>query len=620
MLPRTRSILLLALFLAPTACRPPVSTRTIDPKSRAAPQRSGLLLGEKLNAATLQTLRLLNLHEEQEPTAVISKLNGRLAASRDEEILAAQADLLLATARVIEGSNPHRALGWYMLATARAWEYLFESSPLTLKRALDRRFLDMLEVYNLALAQYLRLRHETHGTIGDHIQGAIYEIVAVRVERRPDLYDPADFDRIIPSRALKIRGLRNHHRRDGIGARLVGVKENRRRSPIDRFLPLAGQVTPVTAVLVFDRRASGVRRDATLTFYDPRDLDGVRIGTSELPLAADFTAPYAYLAASIDLQRIARQGMVQAELALEHQGLFMLQPYDAQRIPIVMVHGLRSSPLAWAELTNDLLGDPRIRGSYQIWHYMYATSVPFLSAGRIFRDTLEDLRRTLDPSGRDPAVGSMVIIAHSMGGLLTRTLVSDSGSHLWEAAFEVPPELLKGLASDIETARQTYFFHPKPYIDRVIFIAVPHRGSDLADGFRGRLTSSFFEQPEEFKDVFRRLAEMNSEAVTDGMRAPLARGGPTSIRAMSPSHPMIRRLADLPIDDRIPFHSILGDRGRAAGEQDSGTDGRVTYDSAHLQGAESEKILPAKHDVYDHPLAIAEIKRILKQHLQERPP
>jgi hypothetical protein len=41
-------------------------------------------------------------------------------------------------------------------------------------------------------------------------------------------------------------------------------------------------------------------------------------------------------------------------------GLFLLHPYMADLIPVVFVHGTASSPALWAEMANELVGDPNI--------------------------------------------------------------------------------------------------------------------------------------------------------------------------------------------------------------------------------------------------------------------
>ncbi|MEM7350713.1 MAG: alpha/beta hydrolase [Acidobacteriota bacterium] len=576
-----------------------------------------------MSLETRQTLRLLNLDRRwhENPTAVISTLETTRPALTGHAAVAATAELLQHLARAIEVNEPERALGWHLLAATRAYEFLFEAAPVTVERTFDRRFQRTRHVYNSALADYLRLRQTLGKGLQDHVQGAVFEIIALRVEDRCELWDPPTFDQFIPSRDLKVKGFRNNHRRSGLGTALTAIRQNNQTEWIERFIPSEGYVNPATAVLTFepgDSTSPGRTRRATLTFYDPRRTETMELGGVRLPLTADFTTPFGYLAGSTNLQRAGVQGFLQSEKALERQGLFMLEPYDPNKIPLIMVHGLRSSPLAWAELTNDLSGEPRIRDAYQIWHYRYATSLPFLFSGRLFRQTLEELRQTLDPTGRDPAVNSMVFVAHSMGGLLTKTLATSSGESLWETTFQAPPEELRGLLSDIEAARQTFIFEAKPYVDRVIFIAVPHRGSSRADSLIGQLGSSLVALPESFKSIFRRVTEANYEVLSEEMRRLLAKGGPTSVRALSPQHPVIRALAEIPIEEAIPFHTLLGDRGLVHGHEAAGSDGWVTYDSAHLEGAASELVLPARHDLYEHPLAIAEVKRILKLHLEAR--
>jgi hypothetical protein len=41
-----------------------------------------------------------------------------------------------------------------------------------------------------------------------------------------------------------------------------------------------------------------------------------------------------------------------------------IQPYDPNKIPILFIHGLISSPVSWQNLTNDLCSDPKIFEHY----------------------------------------------------------------------------------------------------------------------------------------------------------------------------------------------------------------------------------------------------------------
>jgi pimeloyl-ACP methyl ester carboxylesterase len=154
-----------------------------------------------------------------------------------------------------------------------------------------------------------------------------------------------------------------------------------------------------------------------LSFWDPREVKSIAVGQTSVPLAGDFTTPYAYLLAQGEIGHLAHDGMEETEDLEALLGLYLLEPYDPDKIPIVMVHGIRSSALAWMELTNDIHGDSEIRDSYQVWQYVYPTSLPYLSAAVLLRRSIEAARQALDPEGTDAATSSMVMVAHSMGGL-----------------------------------------------------------------------------------------------------------------------------------------------------------------------------------------------------------
>jgi hypothetical protein len=91
---------------------------------------------------------------------------------------------------------------------------------------------------------------------------------------------------------------------------------------------------------------------------------------------------------------------------------------------------------------------------------------------------------------------------------------------------------------------------------------------------------------------------------------------PTSVDNMSPGHPFIRALAESPIDPAITAHSIIAVLGE--GPITGKTDGVVAYESAHIDGVESEKVVRSPHSTQGHPETIEEVRRILREHLTER--
>jgi hypothetical protein len=570
-------------------------------------------------AETRQTLRLLNLEGRLggNNLAIIAVLNGYRRAAPDLDLLAAEAELDFLRAQRLETPRRAWAAGWYLLSAARAYEYLVGALESPLDRSFDPRFVQMNDLCSRAVGAYLRFLEEEGGGIRDHERQTRYESFRVLIEGGPDLLDPTAWDSMLVTRDLRVKGLRNRYRRGGIGTTLVTVRDNPQQSPLDHFFPHEGIINPATAVMRFEssRAASeSSLRTATLSFRDPRKVSSISIGGASVPLAGDFTTPYAYLLAQGEMRRLDRTDLDETENLEDLLGLYLLEPYDPDKIPVVMVHGIRSSPMAWMELTNDLIGDPELRSSYQVWQYVYPTSLPYLSAAVLLRRSIEAARQALDPEGDDAATGSMIIVAHSMGGLLAKTMVVDSGMKLWDATFTVPPEQLAAVAQDRELMREGLIFEHKPYVSRVVFIATPHRGSALAGSVVGQLGSSLMDLPEDYQSLLQRVAGANPGAVTPAMQELLARGGPTSIRAMAPDYPLLQVFAELPIEEGVPYHSIMGDRGEI--DDDRRGDGVVPYESSHLEGAASELVVAAGHGVYAHPVAIAEIKRILKHHLR----
>jgi len=187
------------------------------------------------------------------------------------------------------------------------------------------------------------------------------------------------------------------------------------------------------------------------------------------------------------------------------------------------------------------------------------------------------------------AARTVDVFAHSMGGLLTKTVVSDSGDQLWERAFQKRSADLELSAALRQQLDRLLRFQRAPFITRVVFIAVPHRGSLLAESFAGRIGRMLIAVPASVLTPVRLLTEHAGTALAPDVLAALQED-PTSIRGLSPQNPMIQALVGGAIDKGAPFHSIIRDRGLGDGEQ--GSDGVVPYKSSHLEGAESELFAP----------------------------
>src|SRR5213595_1763464 len=90
-------------------------------------------------------------------------------------------------------------------------------------------------------------------------------------------------------------------------------------------------------------------------------------------------------------------------------GLYFLQPYDPDRIPVVFVHGLISTPFSWVQTINGLQADPEIRKRYQFWVFAYPTGNPVLYSALRLREELAKVDKLY------PDHKGYVLVGHSMG-------------------------------------------------------------------------------------------------------------------------------------------------------------------------------------------------------------
>ena len=155
-------------------------------------------------------------------------------------------------------------------------------------------------------------------------------------------------------------------------------------------------------------------------------------------IGGDFSAPFAAIVSRTRFIFQRWQGLFRMEHFANRQGIFFLEPYDPEKIPVLMVHGILSSPLMWRDLTNRIMGDPLLQKKYQVWHYTYATGLPILTSANMFREQLDGVNIALQRAGLPPHK-AIVLIGHSLGGLLAKIMVSDSHDLIWNKFFTVPP-------------------------------------------------------------------------------------------------------------------------------------------------------------------------------------
>jgi pimeloyl-ACP methyl ester carboxylesterase len=432
----------------------------------------------------------------------------------------------------------------------------------------------------------------------------------IRTERHGLPWRAEDFNEVRLAKEADPDRLPRYWKHEGLGVPLVVT---RRREQVQHFL---GKSVPfsVTAVIrPVARPGTAVSPGGVVgvfELYDPVRVEHVSWGAWNQELARDTSAPFALVIDELDRDNyrdFLRPGRADGEF-----GLRMLEPYQPGKIPVVLVHGLLSDRFTWIPMVNDLRALPAVNQRYQIWTFQYATGQPFVSSGAEMRRALRETVRALDPVGADPALQQMVLVGHSMGGLVSKLQICFSGSILWD---EVASRPLNEMQADPQERAQLYeifAFDPVPSVQRVVFIGTPHQGSFWAESLYGRMGSSLVRMPSERVSLLSNLIKKNP----DVFAASLRKGIPTSVDLLKPDSPMLIGLYRLPVNASVQLHTVAGTGGTLS--DGAPADGVVPVDSARHPNTASERLVAATHnDLPDHPDTIAEIVRILGVHLQE---
>jgi pimeloyl-ACP methyl ester carboxylesterase len=330
-------------------------------------------------------------------------------------------------------------------------------------------------------------------------------------------------------------------------------------------------------------------------------------------LVASLTVFWALVAAPSDLAaQVETPGSSAREVTelahYESTGLSLLRPYARDKVPVVFVHGLWSGAWSWRPMIEALSRDPAIGDAFQFWTFGYSTGDPIPYSAHLLRRDLGEVRQKLDPGGTDPAFERMVLIGHSMGGLVSKMISVDSGDRLWHVVSKRPFAELVGKEADRTLFHDGLIFGAHPGVRRVIYIATPHRGSRFDRGSIQRHGTRLVRLPDPLRAAHDRLVAENPP---DFFSPHFRKAMPTSIDELEWGSPILTGLAEVAHPPTLKVHSIIAERPDSPAEHR--TDGLVSFDSAHIPGALSEKIVCAGHLCQDHRDVIAEVRRILAE-------
>jgi pimeloyl-ACP methyl ester carboxylesterase len=605
-------IALLGLLLLASGCVTPIGVVRGTTQEIHYALTANVLSAGVPSSWSKQVLHTTNLTErfDADPAATLTILHKTLAQLSEDRLqdrLFALSELSFLHAEN-SADRPH-----YLAASIYAYAFLAPETG-TRVEPLDPRVRLAADIYNRGLTRGLSTPIEAEVVLEAGSQPLPFGELVLTTDPANFFWSGYRFKRFIPVGEFVVRGFSNRYRQAGVGAPLAAELEPVESGPAAeaarKRIPPRTRV-PLTAFL----RIATPRRDVVdgtvqgkLELYAADQASTVAIGGRNAPLELEPTAALAYQLEGAPIWDFEIAGFRFADqAAIFGDGLIMMRPYRPGRIPVVLVHGTASSPVRWAELFNEISHDSVVSGRYQFWVFQYNTGQPILYSAMLLRRALRSVLGEIDPLGEDEALRRMVMIGHSQGGLLTKLMTINSGNRFWENATEEPFEKIEMAAETRALIQEAMFFQPVPSIERVVFIATPHRGSYQATGWALDLIRRFINLPGTLVSQFGDLLKGQAFAHLGMSQLP------TSVDNMSPGHPFLRALNDLPIDSRITAHSIiavLGD-GPVTGK----TDGVVAYESAHIDGVASEKVVRSSHSTQGHPETVEEVRRILREHL-----
>jgi pimeloyl-ACP methyl ester carboxylesterase len=489
-------------------------------------------------------------------------------------------------------------------------------------RGRDSRIESARVLNDAAQEEFLRVTSGRRVRLDDAWRASLAERgIRLTIVQNGEFLTPESFDEFKFVDDFAIKNLDREFKTPGVGVPLMAIRKFdlrklEGRQGVEKFL-MPRQVYPMTALLKLDPPSTGEDYGLRLELHDPLVERRVERNGRLEPLASDLTTPLVYHFARSPLPILQEIGLLDPQWLEKLAGLYMLHPYEPGKIPVVLVHGLRSSPAAWMKVINDLRGDPNLRDRYQFWLFMYPTGTPFPASASKLRQGLDELRQVIDPNFDDNALDRTVLVGHSMGGLISKMLIESSGDEVWKLVGRRPFEELQATPEHKEMLRRTFFFEPHPSVSRVVFIATPHRGSELGDQFIGRMTDRLIRLPLSLRMMYKTLLAQNGpDFFTSETRK---RGLPSSIDELRTDNPLLMTLARLPRKPGVPVHSIIGQKDPNV-PIDQSSDGVVAYVSSHLDWSASERVVPGDHGCQDTPETIAELRRILYLHLGKSPP
>jgi pimeloyl-ACP methyl ester carboxylesterase len=580
--------------------------------------------GPKPTDRTMLVLRRYDLEDDlaHHDARLLANLVEIASAEPSADKLYSLSELAYLAGKRAEPISRRKALDYHGLAVVNAYQYLFDGRFGRYRNPYDPGFRGACDLYNAALESAIRIIKKQGKLVPGSTQTiqTASQTVETTIVLRSKTWRAEDFANFRFVSDYEIRGLQNQYHTYGLGVPLIAErKHHNTAAPQEKFYP-PGMSFPVTAFLrVMPGGNQGQGHYVVhLELYDPLNTSEISVDGRRVPLESDLTTPLAYALNQKELQDLesSTAGLLNPAKAARLQGLYMLEPYQPGKIPVLMIHGLWSSPITWMEMFNDLRGSPEIRDRYQFWFYLYPTGQPFWHSAAQMRRDLAEARQVIDPYKRQAALDQMVLVGHSMGGLVARLQTIDSGNDFWNVVSEKPFDVINASYDAKRELADTFFFRPDRAVRRVITIGTPFRGSEFSNSTTRWIGSKLIKIPQMLVNGRQQLFQENP----DYFRKNNLIDVDTSIDSLAPDSPILPVMAGARAAPWVRHHNVVGRTSKRSflSRVTGDGDGVVSYDSAHLEGAASEVVIDADHlKIHRHPLAVLEVHRLLLLHLAE---
>ncbi len=428
------------------------------------------------------------------------------------------------------------------------------------------------------------------------------------------------YDDIVPAADVPLDALKERYTAHGLGVPLVGVIPASKIPKTSNKLfniGTRGTVTPITCVLTFP---DGQKPSLVLL---PRMTQAqFRVGSLRYGLAADWSAPLEVYWNLTHVKDDRILGLLRPQELRDTTGLSCIEPYDPNKIPVILTHGLASSANTFDNFVNRLWADPEVRRHYQFWYFNYPSGIAWTVSARVYRESIRNLRSMVDPQHKNRNWDNMVVVGHSMGGLITHY---SQCVEPWNILLgsDIPREKLKPLLSSryietpfpdpaLEALRRDYFFRPIK-AGLVVYMATPHRGAPVAKYRLVTMLTKLVTLPQTLLKEAYNLATLQRDMFL--LNPQDAYLWFTSINQLKPDSYSIRGLQGLQVRN-APTHSVIGDRG--INDCPHCSDGIVPYWSSHISWG-TQTIVPYDHSVQDGMETAADMRKLLMEYCRKHP-